>query len=118
MKGKTLYIISAVVIGVPWLFLLEILPVPYHQIGTAAEVIIEGFMFAVLLTAVILLRRELKRLKAVRVEEREADHDTGAYARKSGRANRVIGRILFVLASITLFLIGLILVLIAISFTL
>lgn len=118
MKGKILYIISIIVIAMPWLFLLEILPVPYNQISTAAEVIIEGIMFATLMTVVILLRKELKRLKTARMEESKADHDIGVHARKASRTYRVIGRLLFVLASITLFLIGLILVLIAISFTL
>ena len=101
MKTKILFIICAVVIAVPWLFLLEILPVPYGQISTAAEVTIEGVMFAALSAAVILLRKVLKRMKG------------------SGlTAKRVIGRILFILASVTLFIVGLILLLIAISFTL
>lgn len=104
MKERILFIICAVVIAVPWLFLLEILPVPYNQISTSAEVVIEGVMFAVLLAAVVLLRKELKRLKAA--------HEEGH------RAARVVGRMLFVLASVTLFIVGLILLLIAISLTL
>jgi hypothetical protein len=104
MKTKILLIICVIIIVVPWLFLLEILPVPYGQISTSTEVSIEGAMFAALLAAVILLRKELKHLKAAREEGHKAE--------------RVIGRILFVLASITLFIVGLILALIAISFTL
>jgi TRAP-type C4-dicarboxylate transport system permease small subunit len=104
MKVKILFIVCVVVIAAPWLFLLEVLPVPYGQISTALEVTIEGVMFAALLAAVVLLRKELKRLKAV--------HEEGH------KAARVVGRILFVLASVTLFIVGLILALIAISFTL
>lgn len=105
MKGKTLYIVSAIVTAVPWLFLLELIPVPYYRISTAVEVTIEAIMFALLLAVVIFLRKELKRLK-------------GADGEKNGRAYRNVGRVLFVLACITLFIVGLILVLIAISFTL
>lgn len=105
MRGKTLYIASLIVIAAPWLFLLEIIPVPYGRIGTAAEVTIEAVMFAALLAVVIFLRKELKRLKSVAGE-------------KNRRAYRNIGRLIFVLACITLFLVGLVLALIAISFTL
>jgi membrane protease YdiL (CAAX protease family) len=99
MKGKLLYIISIIVTAAPWIFLLEVLPIPYSQISTAAEVTAEAIMFAALLAVVILLKKELKRLKA-----------------ESG--NRVLARILFVLSSLTLFLVGLVLVLIAVSFSL
>jgi membrane protein implicated in regulation of membrane protease activity len=105
MRGKTLYIVSLIVIAVPWLFLLEIIPVPYNRISTAGEVTIEAIMFAALLAVVIFLRKELKRLKNA-----EGDGNRRAY--------RNVGRLLFVLACITLFIVGLILVLIAISFTL
>jgi membrane protein implicated in regulation of membrane protease activity len=84
---------------------MEIIPVPYYRIGIAVEVTIEAIMFAALLAVVIFLKKELKRLKTAEEE-------------KNGRAYRIMGRILFVLASISLFVIGLILVLIAISFTL
>lgn len=104
MKGKMLSIISIIVIVIPWLFLLEVLPISYSGISTAAEVTIEGILFAALLIVVILLRKELKRLKTAGAGVKGAD--------------KVIPRILFVLASLTLFLIGLVLVLIAISFTL
>jgi membrane protein implicated in regulation of membrane protease activity len=90
---------------VPWLFLLEIIPVPYYRISTGVEVTIEAIMFAALLAVVIFLRKELKRLKNA-----EGDGNRRAY--------RNVGRLLFVLACITLFIVGLILVLIAISFTL
>lgn len=103
MKGKMLSIISIIVIAIPWLFLLEVLPISYSQISTAAEVTIESVMFAALLIVVILLRKERKSLKQEGSE---------------GLTSRVIGRFLFVLASVTLFLVGLILVLIAISFSL
>jgi membrane protein implicated in regulation of membrane protease activity len=105
MRGKTLYIASFIVIAAPWMFLLEIIPVSYSRIGTAAEVTIEAVMFAALLAVVIFLKKELKRLR----------RDEGE---KNRRAYRNIGRLLFVLACITLFLVGLILALIAISFTL
>ncbi len=105
LRGKTLYIVSLIVILVPWLFLLEIIPVPYNRISTAMEVTIEAVMFAALLAVVIFLRKELKRLK-------KADGD------ENRKAYRNVGRLLFVLACITLFIVGLILVLIAISFTL
>ena len=105
MKGKTLYIVSLIVTAVPWLFLLEIIPVPYYRISTAAEVTIEAVMFAALLAVVIFLRKELKRLK-------------GGEGETNRRAYRNLGRLLFVLACITLFIVGLILALIAISFTL
>lgn len=118
MKGRTLFIICVIVIAAPWLFLLEILPVPYDQISTASEVIIEVAMFAALLAALILLRKALKRLKAAREQARSADREGSVYAGNRHTAARVIGRILFVLASITLFIVGLILVLIAISFSL
>ncbi len=115
MKTKIIFIICAVVIAAPWLFLLEILPVPYDQISTVTEVTIEGIMFAALLAAVILLKKELKRLKAVRESARP---EVGAHAENRHIAARVVGRILFVLASVTLFIVGLILALIAISYTL
>lgn len=101
MKGKTLYIVSLIVVVLPWLFLLEIIPVPYYLISTAVEITIEAAMFAAVLAVVILLRRDLKSKSGV----------------QSDRTYRILGRILFVLASITLFILGLILVLIAISFT-
>jgi len=104
MKGKILYIISIIVIAVPWLFLLEFIPISYSQISVAAEVTIEVVLFAALLSIVILLRKELKRLKAEGAEVKGAD--------------KAIPRILFILASLTLFLIGLVLVLIVISFSL
>jgi len=104
MKGKILSIISIIVIAVPWLFLLEAIPINYNQISVAAEVTIEGIMFAALLFVVISLRKELKRMKAEGSEVKGAE--------------KVISRILFVLASLTLFLVGLVLVLIAISFSL
>lgn len=104
MKGKILYIISIIAIAMPWLFLLEFIPISYSQISIAAEVTTEVVMFAALLGIVILLRKELKRLKAAGNEVKGAE--------------KVIPRILFVLASLTLFLIGLVLVLIAISFSL
>lgn len=110
MKRKFLYIISTITIAAPWLFLLEVLPIPYAQISTAVEIIAEGVMFAALLAVVILLRKELKRMKAA-----GADAKMGQADRKG---SRIIGRILYVLASLTLFLVGLILVLIAISFSL
>lgn len=105
MRGRTLYIISLIIIIVPWLFLMEIIPVPYYRISIAVEVTIEAIMFAALFAVVIFLKKELKRLKAAEKE-------------KNGRAYRIMGRILFVLACISLFIVGLILVLIAISFTL
>lgn len=104
MRGKTLYIVSLIVIVVPWLFLMEIIPVPYYKISIAVEVIVEAVMFAALLAVVIFLKKELKRLKTAEGE-------------KNGRAYRITGRILFVLACISLFIVGLILVLIVISFT-
>ena len=107
MRGKTLYIVSLVVILVPWLFLLEIIPVPYYRISTAVEVTIEAVMFAALLAVVIFLRKELKRLKNAEAE-----------GNRNRRAYRNVGRLLFVFACITLFIVGLILILIAISFTL
>lgn len=116
MKRKALFIISIIVIAAPWLFLLEILPIPYYQINTATEVTIEGAMFAALLAVVILLGKELKRLKAARAT-RDAGHND-VQTKRGDTSARVIGRILFVLASITLFIVGLILALIAIAFTL
>jgi len=99
MKGKILYLFSAAAVLAPWLFLLEWIPIPYHRISTAAEVIAEAVMFLALLAAVILLRKELRQ--------------TG-----SSRTDRIAGRILFVLASVTLVLVGLVLALVAVSFTL
>lgn len=129
MKRKILYIVSIIVIAVPWLFLLEILPVPYSRITTAVEVTIEGVMFAALFSVVILLRKELKRQKTAAAREKgqstegagtngqaESGQD-GSQKNGGGRVSRAMGRLLFVLASITMFLIGLILVLIAISYS-
>ena len=126
MKGKVLYPVSIIVIAVPWLFLLEILPVPYSRITTAAEVTMECIMFAALLAVVILLRKGLKRMNGQAADRRER-RKTGSGRVKgqaqdgkdgAGKINRVIAGVLFTFASITLFLVGLILVLIAISFTL
>lgn len=134
MKRKILYIASIIVIAVPWLFLLEILPVPYSRITAAVEVTIEGVMFAALFSVVILLRKELKRQKTAAAWEKgqgtEGAETSGqaesgqagsgqAGSRKNGggRVSRAMGRLLFVLASITMFLIGLILVLIAVSYS-
>ncbi len=101
MKRKLLYPASLVAIAVPWLFLMEALPIPYGQISTAAEVTAEGIMFAALLAVVILLRKELRRAKSA-----------------GTKASRSITRVLLVFASLTLFLVGLVLVLIAVSFSL
>lgn len=114
-RRRILYLISVIAIAVPWLFLLELLPVPYSQINSVLEVIIESAMFAALLAVVILLEKELKRLKAARGE---ADHEGNVQTSKGHNSARVIGRLLFILASITLFIVGLILLLVAISFTL
>lgn len=103
MRGKVVYIISIIVIVIPWLFLLEAIPISYSQLSTQAEVIIESVMFLLLAAVVILLRKELKRRKALKEDSRSA---------------RTLTRILLVLAYITLFLMGLILVLIALSFSL
>jgi hypothetical protein len=109
MKRKIIFLISAVIIAIPWVFLTEVLPIPYNRISTFAEIVIECGMFAALLVSVSLLRRELKYMK-------QAKEAGGVKA--DGRWMRSIGRILFVLASFTLFVVGLILVLIALSFSL
>ena len=103
MKGKMLAIISIIVIAIPWIFLLEVLPISYSGISTQAEVIMESGMFVLVAIIVTLLRKEMKRQKSSGTES---------------KGDRTIVRILFVLASVTLFLIGLILVLIALSFSL
>lgn len=103
MKGKILSIISAVVIALPWLFLLEAIPISYSQLSTRAEVILESGMFVLLAITVVLLRKELKKQKA---------------SKEDGRTSRIITRILLILAYITLFIVGLVLVLIALSFSL
>lgn len=100
MKEKLLYVISVIVIALPWLFLLEVLPLPYYKISTALEVTVEGIMAALLLAVVLLLKKRLKRMK---------DY-------QAGKMSRFWGRTLFVLACVTLFLVVLILALIAISF--
>ncbi|HVI41560.1 MAG TPA: hypothetical protein VM577_12985 [Anaerovoracaceae bacterium] len=117
MKGKVLYFISLIVIALPWLFLLEIMPIPYSQISTLVEVIIEGTMFIALLIIVALLRKELKRQKASGADKSGSDMDK-ADKKKDRRSGRVVGSILFVLASTTQFLVGLVLLLIGISYTL
>ncbi len=81
-------------IATPWLFLMEAFPIDYSQISTAAEITAEAIMFAALMAVVILLRRERKK------------------------APGIIGRILFIFAAVTLFLVGLVLALIALSFSL
>ena len=109
MKGKLIYFISAIVIALPWIFLLEVLPIPYSRISILAEVAIECTMFTALLIAASLLRKELKRLKIARIENTDSDKHYAA---------RIIGRVLFVFASITIFVVGLILLLIGISYSL
>lgn len=113
MKGKSIYIISAVIIALPWIFLLEILPIPYDRIGTLTEIIIECTMFTALLVAASLLRKELKRQKQLK----KAD-PIDSSSEQGGRWMRAIGRILFILASLTIFVVGLILLLIGISYSL
>jgi hypothetical protein len=102
MKKKTMYGISVIVIALPWLFLLEVLPIPYYKIGTALEVTMEGIMAALLLAIVLILRNRLKLMKEFHAKN----------------LSRIGVRILFVLACLTLFIVVLILVLIGISFTL
>lgn len=123
MKAKQLYIISVIVIAIPWLFLLEVFPIPYHRISTLAEVVLEGAMFIALVFVTGFLRKDLKRLKAI------GDIATDSKKNTSGRdalgktdANSALKRagvrMLFYLACITLFLLGLILLILAISFSL
>ena len=102
MREKVLYGMAVVVIALPWLFLLEVLPLPYDQIGTALEVAIEGVMALLLAAAVLFLRKQLKVMKEF----------------FAGKMARMGVGILFVLAWVTLFLVCLILALIGISFTL
>ena len=114
MKGKILYLVSAVIIALPWIFLLEILPIPYNQISTFWEIVIECVMFTALLIVASLLRKELKRLKHTAKEESSGNRST----KTGGRTMKFIGRILFLLTSFTIFVVGLILLLIGISYSL
>lgn len=98
MKGKILYLFSIIAVLAPWLFLLEWIPISYNKISTAAEVTAEGIMFAALLTAVIFLKRDLRQPG-------------------SGKAFKTAGKILLVLTSVTMVLVGLVLTLIAVSFS-
>ncbi len=109
MKGKLLYIISTIVIALPWIFLSEVLPIPYHRISTLAEIIIQCTMFAGLLIVVSLLRKELKRMKAARIDNKDSDKKY---------VDRMVGRLLFLCASITIFVVGLTLLFIGISYSL
>ena len=108
MKGKALYIISIIVIALPWLFLFEVWPIPYYKLSTLIEVLIEGSMFVLLVIILTLLKKHSKRLK-------EIDYGKKTEHKSSGR---MLGKILFVLAFLTLFVLGLVLLLIGISFTL
>ncbi|QOX62145.1 hypothetical protein FRZ06_01650 [Anoxybacterium hadale] len=112
MKGKSLYIVSAIIIALPWIFLLEILPLPYHSIGTLTEIAIECAMFTSLLVVASLLRKDLKRQKQLKKSEQNE-----GISKPGGRGLRVIGRILFALTSLTIFLVGLVLLLIGISYS-
>ena len=112
MRGKSIYIVSAIIIALPWIFLLELLPIPYDRISTLTEIIIECVMFTALLVAASLLRRELKRQKQQKNEGAEKSSEPGK------RWMRVLGRVLLVLVSLTSVLMGLILLLIGISFSL
>lgn len=109
MKGKILYLISIILIALPWLFLFELWPISYSQMGTLVEVLIEGSMFALLLVDMRLLRKEIKRLKVSASDKTASKHKL---------FYKITGRILFVLASITMVILGLVLLLIGISFTL
>ena len=113
MKGKSLYIVSAIIIALPWIFLLEILPIPYNRIGTLTEIVIECAMFTSLLVVASLLRKDLKRQKQLK----KSEQNDGS-SKPGGRGLRVIGRILFILTSLTIFLVGLVLLLIGISYSL
>jgi hypothetical protein len=115
MKGKILYLVSAIIISLPWIFLLEILPIPYNQISTFWEIVIECAMFTALLIAASLLRKELKRLKHGAKETESSDNGNN---KAGGRTMRLLGRILFILASFSIFVVGLILLLIGISYSL
>ncbi len=113
MKGKVLYLVSAIIISLPWIFLLEILPIPYNQISTFWEIVIECAMFTALLIAASLLRKELKRLKHAAKESSDNGNN-----KAGGRTMRLLGRILFILVSFTILVVGLILLLIGIFYSL
>lgn len=109
MKRNVLYIISSIVIALPWLFLFEVWPIPYNQLSTFAEVLIEGTMFILLMVILSLLRKDLKRSKTSVSEKNKTNQKP---------QGRIIGKILFVLTSLTVFVLGLVLLLIGISFSL
>ena len=112
MRGKSIYIVSAIIIALPWIFLLELLPIPYDRISTLTEIIIECVMFTALLIAASLLRKELKRQKLQKAQPAQEGSASGS------RSMRLIGRLLFLLDSLTIFVVGLILLLIGISYSL
>ena len=108
MRGKILYIATCIIIALPWLFLFEIWPIPYNRLSTFAEVLIEGSMFVLLMVDLTLLRKDSKRLKYSASEKNKSDL----------KFRRIVGKILFVLTSLTLFVVGLVLLLIGVSYTL
>ncbi|MEL7654594.1 MAG: hypothetical protein AAGU75_01655 [Bacillota bacterium] len=109
MKRNVLYIISIIVIALPWLFLFEVWPIPYYKLSTFAEVLIEGTMFVLLMIVLSLLKKDLKRSKTSITEKNRTNQKP---------QGRMMGKILFVLTSLTVFVVGLVLLLIGISFSL
>ena len=109
MRGKIIYAASLVLIALPWLFLFELWPISYSRMGTLTEVLLEGTMFVLLMVCMVFLKKELKRLKTASAEE----GSNGGM-----RFYRISGTILYILENITLVILGLVLMLIVVSFTL
>ena len=77
--------------------------------GTLTEVLLEGTMFVLLMVCMVFLKKELKRLKTASAEE----GSNGGM-----RFYRISGTILYILENITLVILGHVLMLIVVSFTL
>jgi len=106
MKRKLLYGISILLTALPWLFLFEVFPISYYRLSVALEVMIEGSMFLLLVAASILIKRDLNRQK--KTADKRTGHKTAIRTAKT----------LFVLMILTLVVLGLVLLIIGISFRL
>ena len=117
MKGKVLYALSIIFILLPWLFLSEVLPIPYYRLSVIAEVLIEGSMLILLAVMMFFLKKELKRVNQPLKGEDWSSGKSPDQNRTSRKALKRWVKLLFVLSAVTLAVLVLILLVIGVSFT-
>ncbi|MBR0598712.1 hypothetical protein [Sinanaerobacter chloroacetimidivorans] len=127
-KKMLLYFFCFIIVLAPWLFLLEVFPVPYYKINVGNEVILEVTMLLAVFFQIIFLRKELVHLNPKVISIRENKKNGSKNKKKSGSSHarraekcknsRVIVKLLLTGSVITFVLLGIILIVIGISFLL